>query len=239
MSTASENEFMTIADYVARVLEILQQRDPRFSQRALARKTGLPATTLNHILKGTRNPGRDTIDRLQNALKSIDGIEDLPISTWNAMAMAMPKWKGKVKTYYSFKRAISQLIARKDFKEDYGWISENLEVSREEAQIVVEHMLKIGELQRASDGQLRLPPQKKLSRAHRGQRQGHAPFEAFYFSTLVRPLSIKNYELIQARMLEFVKECNNFNAGNMEFQDSDMYKLEITFSSAKKTLVSE
>ncbi len=118
---------------------------------------------MTEILNGKRSITKKTIDKLGLALglslREINSFEAVAVSTIKTTQASKADYHqinidqyALISDWYHY--AILELIKVKDFKSDNSWIAKALDISKSEANIAIERLLRLGLIERAEDGTL-------------------------------------------------------------------------------------
>lgn len=157
-----------------------REKKREFSLRLWSQKLGMNGpSALSMILNGTRHPGAELLDRLIDyfrfsnqetkyfkylvKLAKVNGNGEKTAFVLKELQKLHPEKEFRLldasifdamSNWYYF--ALRELIATKDFKEDYNWISKRLnrKVPPTEIKRVIEKMLGLGILKRSKNGKL-------------------------------------------------------------------------------------
>ena len=143
-------------------------KNPRFSLRGLAVKTGLSAGYLNKIFNGKRDVTRTAADKILRGLdvttfERRQIIFDIPLATGKRIiaeseAGNLEYQKFTREDMISFAKnntaVILSLVGTKNFKEDYEWIGRRVGVSPEAAKAAIDILLKMEFVSRNEIGNL-------------------------------------------------------------------------------------
>lgn len=217
---------------IEKVIKQKQEKNPRFSQRAMAKYLGMSPSTLNEIIKGKRNLSKKTIDKMKRLFADdpdlLEVLEAHERGNLNFFTGESNQYTKTITTWHH--EAILELTQTVDFNDDPQWIAERLNLPVCRVTEAIDDLFTVGALTRHQSGKMvptslnsltamEKPNEHLLKRAESHLEKiatsiKELPYDERFFGTVTIAICPDDFEVIRTRMVEFIKEQTAFLSRN-------------------------
>jgi len=192
--------------------------NPNYSLRSFARSLKVEPSSLSQMINGKRTITNKMKLRLGSALGlSVDQISRIPVSAEDMTAKSIPEFQqilldnfAMISDWYHY--AILELTYVQGFKSDAAWISHRLGITRSEANIAVERLLRLGLLKKNTKDQW-------VDTSENGELTHLTPAET---SDAARKYQSQLLELSKRAIQEVPLQKRNHTSATMCFDNDDL-----------------
>ena len=141
-----------IRDYIKLRLQERQAKDPSYSLRKFAKDLGVSAGSLSSLMNGSRPLSEKNMDRIFKSLGvSEDERQQLLDGTRGEVPIRLIEHQQYLHNARWFFHAILELTRLKEFDSDPHWIAKKLDISVDEVEGCLEHMILNGWIKKDPD----------------------------------------------------------------------------------------